>query len=109
MIDSALFASSDDCEGAASTASVTAASTVTDCETLDTCIVIGRVICVPDASFKPLRTSVEKPGTTTLTEYVPAGRFETVKRPSASVIVFRSAPDASFVMTTVALGIGVLV
>src|SRR5438105_1098687 len=102
MIDSALFASSDDCEGAASTASVTAASTVTDCETLAIARVIGSVTVTPDATFRPVRLARAKPAAATSTEYVPPGRLLAEKRPSAPVAAFRTEPDASFFTATVA-------
>jgi hypothetical protein len=43
-----------------------------------------------------------KPFISTVTWYVPAGKVDTVKNPSALVTVFRVSPDAEFLTATVA-------
>lgn len=91
MMDSALFASSEDCDGAASTARVTAASTVTELDALATCMAMGRFTVTPEPSFN-VRLSAENPGTATSTEYVPPGRPEIENLPSSPVAAVFTAP-----------------
>lgn len=67
ITDSALLASSEDCEGAASTASVTAASTSMVCETPATLMEMVRGTVAAEATLRPVRLSLANPAAETST------------------------------------------
>src|ERR1019366_425293 len=59
----------------------------------------------PAASLTPVRRLVAKLGADASMEYVPTGRPVTENLPSAPLVVWREAPEDSFLTDTAAVGI----